>query len=78
MLKPVRVSSSQAAAAAAKKKKEKTLGGETLTQGGKLMEDGGSGQDAFDHILRGLCRGLSKASPAAVMVQTPQNLQVYQ
>ena len=45
----------------------KTLVVNAFAQGGKLLDDGAGGPDAFDLILRILCRGLSRASPAAVM-----------
>ena len=70
VLKSVRVSSPQAPDV-------KTLVATAFTQGSKLMEDGCCGHDAFDHIIRALCRGLSKTSPAEVM-QTLQNLVVPQ
>ena len=60
VLKSVRVSSPQAPAV-------KTLVATAFAQDSNLMEDGCCGQDAFDHILRELCKGSNKASPAAVI-----------
>ena len=53
----------------------KTLVANAFDQGAKLLNYGTSGEAAFDVILRILCRGLSKASPAGVM-QTLQNFVV--
>lgn len=49
----------------------KTLVADAFAQGGKLLDEGKRGPEAFDLILRILCRGL-KASPAAIL-QTLQN-----
>lgn len=70
VLRSVRASSAQAPAV-------KALVADAFAQGGELMDAGQSGQAAFDNILRALCRGLSRASPAAVM-QSLQNLAVTQ
>ena len=70
ILRSVRSSSPQAPAV-------KTMAADAFGQGGKLLDTGHNGQTAFDHVLRALSRGLSKASPAAVM-QTLQNLVVPQ
>ena len=60
VLNSVHVSSPQAPAV-------KTLVATAFALGSKLMENGCCGQDNFDHIHRALCRGLRKASPAAVI-----------
>ena len=44
-------------------------------QGGRLQDEGHSGPDVLQYVIRTLCRGLSKATPAAVM-QALQNLVV--
>ena len=61
----------------------KTMVVGAFVQGGKLLDAGQSGQTAFDHILRALCRGLSEASPAAVMqgvkfIFTPEHTNIVQ
>ena len=53
----------------------KTLVTYAFAQGGKLLDAGQNSQEVFDHILRALCRGSSRASPATVM-QALQNLVV--
>ena len=50
----------------------KTLVTDGFAQGDKLLDAGQNGQEAFDNILRALCRGLSRVSPATVM-QALQN-----
>ena len=50
----------------------KTLVTDAFTQGGKVLDAGQNGQEVFDHILRALCRGLSRGSQATVM-QALQN-----
>ena len=52
-----------------------TLVTDAFAQSGKLLDAGQNVQEVFDHILRALCRGLSRASPATVM-QALQNLVV--
>ena len=49
--------------------------GEVFAQGGRLQEAGQHGPTILQHIIRSLCRGLSRATPAAVM-QALQNLVV--
>ena len=49
--------------------------GEAFAQGGRLQEAGQHGPTVLQHIIRSLCRGLSRATPAAVM-QALQNLVV--
>ena len=53
----------------------KTLVTNALAQGGKLLDAGQNDQEVFDHILRALFRGLSRASPVTV-IQAIQNLVV--
>ena len=76
VLRSVRASCPQAAGV-------KTMVVGVFVQGGKLLDAEQSGQTAFDHILRAFCRGLSEASPAAVMqgvkfIFTPEHTNIVQ
>lgn len=53
----------------------KSMIGEAFAQRGRLQDAGQHGPTVVQHIIRSLCRGLSRATPAAVM-QTLQNLVV--
>ena len=48
---------------------------DAFAQGSRLQDEGRRGPDVLQHIIRSLCRGLSRATPAAVM-QALQNLVV--
>ena len=48
---------------------------DSFAQGRRLQDEGRRGPDVLQHIIRYLCRGLSRATPAAVM-QALQNLVV--
>ena len=48
---------------------------DAFVQGSRLEDEGRRGPDVLQHIIRSLCRGLSRATPAAVM-QALQNLVV--
>ena len=41
---------------------------EAFAQGGRLQDEGWHGPDVLQHAVRFLCRGLSRATPAAVML----------
>ena len=48
---------------------------DAFAQGSLLQAEGRRGPDVLQHIIRSLCRGISRATPAAVM-QALQNLVV--
>ena len=48
---------------------------DAFVQGSRLEDEGRRGPDVLQHIIRSLCRGLSRATPAAVM-QALENLVV--
>ena len=48
---------------------------DAFAQGSRLQAEGGRGPDVLQHIIRSLCRGLRRATHAAVM-QALQNLVV--
>ena len=53
----------------------KSMIADAFAQGSRLQDEGRRGPDVLQHIIRSLCRGLSRATPAAVM-QALQNLVV--
>ena len=53
----------------------KSIMTEAIAQGGHLQDEGRRGPDVLQHVIRFLCRGLSRATPAAVM-QVLQNMVV--
>ena len=68
MLRAVRSASPQAPAI-------KSMIVDAFSQGERLQKENRLGPDLLQHIIRCLCRGLSRATPAAVM-QALQNLVV--
>ena len=53
----------------------KSMIADAFAQGSRLQAKGRRGPDVLQHIFRSLCRGLSRATPTAVM-QALQNLVV--
>ena len=68
VLRDVRLTSPQAPSI-------KSMIADAFAQGSRLQAEGRRGPDVLQHIIRSLCRSLSRATPAAVM-QALQNLVV--
>ena len=45
----------------------KSMIADAFAQGGRLQDEGRHGPNVLQHVIRSLCRGLGRATPAAVM-----------